>query len=152
MEGIDSIGLEVRKYRDGDAPGVRSLWREAFPDEPPHNAPEFIIPQKLAFQPELFFVADAGGKLVGTIMAGYDGHRGWLYTVAVDPGYRRRGVGTALVRRAEAALAALGCTKVNLQVRSSNAAVVRFYERAGYVVEERVSMGRRLCTTGQMDV
>ncbi len=77
-------------------------------------------------------------------MAGYDGHRGWLYAVAVDPGQRRGGVGTALVRHAEQMLRDLGCGKVNLQVRATNAAVVSFYERLGYAVEERISMGKRL--------
>lgn len=75
---------------------------------------------------------------------GYDGHRGWLYTVAVRPDVQRRGIGRALVQRAEESLAALGCPKVNLQVMTSNAAVVGFYERLGYGVEERISMGKSL--------
>jgi len=77
-------------------------------------------------------------------MAGYDGHRGWLYSVAVREKNRRSGAGTALVRQAEQALHALGCGKVNLQVRTTNDAVVRFYERLGYAVEDRISLGRRL--------
>jgi ribosomal protein S18 acetylase RimI-like enzyme len=76
--------------------------------------------------------------------AGYDGHRGWLYAVAVGRQYRRSGVGTALVRKAEAALRELGCNKINLQVRAGNAAVTDFYSRLGYAVEERISMGREI--------
>lgn len=144
--------VTVRVFGEGDAAAVAALWREVFPDDPPHNAPELVIAQKRACQPELFFVAEAGGAVVGTLMAGYDGHRGWLYAVAVGPRHRRRGVGTLLIRHAEAALAARGCTKVNLQVRASNAAVVAFYERAGYAVEERVSMGRRLPAGGPRPV
>jgi ribosomal protein S18 acetylase RimI-like enzyme len=136
--------MAVRVFRESDAAVVAALWRAVFPDDPPHNAPELVIRQKRAVQPELFFVAEDGGELVGTVLAGYDGHRGWLYAVAVRPDRRRRGVGTTLVRHAEAALAVRGCPKVNLQVRASNAAVVAFYERLGYRVEDRVSLGKRL--------
>lgn len=75
-------------------------------------------------------------------MAGYDGHRGWLYTIAVSPQYQRRGVGSKLVRHAERVLIAMGCLKINLQVRVSNAEVVEFYRKLGYLVEERISMGK----------
>jgi ribosomal protein S18 acetylase RimI-like enzyme len=92
----------------------------------------------------LFFVAEEGGEVVGTALAGYDGHRGWVYYVAVEPSRRRRGVGAALMARAEEGLRALGCPKLNLQVRSSNRQAVAFYERLGYAVEERVSMGKLL--------
>jgi ribosomal protein S18 acetylase RimI-like enzyme len=77
-------------------------------------------------------------------MGSYDGHRGWVYALAVCPTHQRRGIGTALLRHLEAALQGRGCLKVNLQVRASNAEAVAFYERLGYVVEERVSMGKRL--------
>jgi hypothetical protein len=80
--------------------------------------------------------------VVGTVVAGYDGHRGWLYRVAVDPRVQRRGLGTALVQHAEAALAALGCPKINLQVRTSNVAVIAFYRKLGWEVEELVSLGK----------
>lgn len=82
--------------------------------------------------------------MVGTVMGGYDGHHGRVYSVAVRPEHRRAGIGAALVRRLERALAECGCLKVNLQVRTSNSAVVRFYQGLGYSVEERVSMGKRL--------
>lgn len=81
---------------------------------------------------------------MGSIMHGYDGHRGWLWGVAVAPSHRGRGLGAALVRAAEAALAARGCAKINLQVRQGNAAVTTFYERLGYVVEPRISLGKLL--------
>jgi len=81
-------------------------------------------------------------------MAGYDGVRGWLYHLAVAPEWRRRGIGTQLVRTAEGSLSELGCRKVNLQVRSTNSAVIEFYRRVGYAEEERVSMERRLDGAG----
>jgi ribosomal protein S18 acetylase RimI-like enzyme len=136
--------MKIRTFREADSTAVAALWATVFPDDPPHNAPDIVIPKKLAVQPELFFVAEDDGQIAGTIMAGYDGHRGWLYTVAVDPKLRRRGLGTALVRHAERALQALGCPKVNLQVRASNAEVVAFYQAVGYSVEERISMSKRL--------
>jgi ribosomal protein S18 acetylase RimI-like enzyme len=82
-------------------------------------------------------------------MGGYDGHRGWVYSLAVRPDLRRRGVGTALMRHVERALADLGCPKVNLQVLASNAATVAFYRGLGYDVEERLSMGKVLGTDAE---
>lgn len=134
----------IRPYEAGDFEGVRSLWLRCFPDNPPRNRAEASIPAKLAFQPELFLVAARDGQVIGTTMAGYDGHRGWLYSVAVDPDVQRGGVGTALVREAEARLRALGCVKINLQVRATNPAVIAFYRKLGFDVEDHVSMGKLL--------
>jgi ribosomal protein S18 acetylase RimI-like enzyme len=136
--------IDLRTYRPEYFAGVRRLWEEVFPHDPPWNRAEVAIPAKLAVQPELFVVAHDGPTIIGTIMAGYDGHRGWLYAVAVAASDRRRGVGTLLVREAERRLEALGCLKINLQVRADNAEVVGFYRALGFVVEERLSMGKRL--------
>ncbi len=136
--------MEIRRYRPSDFDGVQSLWEEAFPNDPPWNRAGTAIPAKLAFQPDLLFVAIEGSGVIGSIMAGYDGHRGWLYAVAVRQECRRSGVGAALVREAERALAGLGCEKVNLQVRASNEAVARFYMKLGYAIEDRINLGRRL--------
>lgn len=140
--------MDIRLYQDSDFDGVDALWREAFPEDPPWKHARNTIPAKRAFQPDLFFVAADGDQIVGSAMAGYDGHRGWLYAVAVSGRSQRKGIGARLVRTAEAALHALGCTKVNLQVRRSNEAVVRFYEALGYGVEPRISLGRRLIDGG----
>ncbi len=134
----------IQPYASQHFAEVRALWREAFPDDPPWNAAEVAIPAKLAVQPEFFLVALDGEKAVGSIMAGYDGHRGWLYAVAVRVSHRRCGIGAALVRTAEERLHARGCRKINLQVRATNRAVIAFYQRLGYAVEERVSLGKRL--------
>jgi ribosomal protein S18 acetylase RimI-like enzyme len=136
--------MEVRPYRDADLDDVVALWRRVFPDAPPHNDPIRDVARKLGCQPELFFVACVGGRVVGTTVAGFDGHRGWVHLVAVAPAQRRRGVGSALMRRAEGALVALGCPKLNLQVRATTPEVVGFYERLGFRVEERISMGKLL--------
>jgi len=135
---------EIRIYEEKDEAAVAALWREVFADAPAHNVPEEDIRRKLAVQRELFFVAVDGGDVVGTALAGYDGHRGWVHYVAVKPSRRRRGIGAALMKRVEEELAAAGCPKLNLQVRAPNRETVAFYEKLGYVVEERVSMGKRL--------
>lgn len=136
--------MHVRCYQPSDHDAIVALWRAVFPDAPPRNDPVRDIARKLAVQPELFLVALAGARVVGTTMAGFDGHRGWVHLVAVDPGFRRHGVGSALMREAEQRLVALGCPKLNLQVRGDNAGVVPFYESLGYRVEERISMGKVL--------
>jgi ribosomal protein S18 acetylase RimI-like enzyme len=136
--------MEIRPYMESDEAAVAELWREVFPGAPAWNVPAADIERKLTVQRELFLVATIDLEVVGTAMAGYDGHRGWVYYVAVRPRYRRQGIGTALMERVEAGLARLGCPKVNLQVRASNEGVVSFYKKLGYQVEERISMGKRL--------
>ena len=131
-------------YQESHFDGVRLLWQEAFPNDPPWNAPEVAIPAKLKIQPDLFLVAIEQTLVAGSIMAGYDGHRGWLYAVAVLRSHQKRGVGRALVKEAEERLRAIGCRKINLQVRASNTTVIEFYRSLGYEVEERVSMGKRM--------
>jgi ribosomal protein S18 acetylase RimI-like enzyme len=134
----------VRPFVAHDGDAVVRLWSVVFPHDPPRNEPRAVIARKRATQPELFLVAELEGQLVGTVLAGYDGYRGWIYHLAVDPALRRRGIGTRLMRAAEERLDALGCPKVNLQVRATNAAVVDFYRGLGYSVEDHVSMGRLL--------
>ncbi len=136
--------MQLRPYEDADEGAVIALWNEVLPDAAPHNDPATAIRNKLAVERDLFFVAVVDGAVVGTVLGGYDGHRGWVYSLAVKPQCQHRGIGSALVRRLEQALAGRGCLKVNLQVRSSNAGVVAFYEKLGYAIEPRVSMGKRL--------
>ena len=133
----------LRRYRDADRDALIALWREAFPDDPPHNEPAAMLDAKLAVD-DLVFGAECGGRLAGACMAGYDGHRGWLYAVAVRPRHRRSGIGRGLVELALAALRERGCIKVNLQIRADNAAVEAFYHALGFATEARISMGRRL--------
>ncbi|MFA6547005.1 MAG: GNAT family acetyltransferase [Limisphaerales bacterium] len=122
---------------------VIGLWKTVFGYDAAHNEPSLVIDQKLAVKDDLMFVALDGCKVVGTIMAGYDGHRGWLYSLAVLPEHRHAGIGSVLVRHAEMALLSRGCLKINLQVMEANSQTVAFYETLGYKVEPRVSMGKR---------
>ena len=91
--------------------GVVRLWGEVFGHATGHHTPGLSIDKKIAQADDLFFVAVDAGAVVGTVRAGYDGHRGWLYSVAVDPGSRQQGIGAALVVHAEKALAARGCMR-----------------------------------------
>ncbi|BCF96159.1 GNAT family acetyltransferase [Paraburkholderia sp. PGU19] len=145
---IGAASLSIRVFDAADTDAVIALWLEAFPEykdaSRPQRDPHLSIANKLATQPELFFVAVKDGGIVGTVMAGYDGHRGWLYSLAVEAASRRLGIGTLLVRYAEAALAARGCPKVNLQVLSAKADVQAFYESLGYVADAVISLGKRL--------
>src|SRR5579871_4136956 len=134
----------IRVFREADRAQLERLWSEVFPDDPPRNAPARMIDGALAVHPDLLFVAAAEGAVVGAVIAGFDGVRGWIYHLAVAPAHRRRGIATRLMRSAEAALRARGCAKVNLQVRATNQSVVAFYRALGYQLEERLSMGRAL--------
>ena len=136
--------MTVRAFRESDHDQVVALWRAVFPNAPPRNDPVLDIKRKLTVQRELFLVAVVDGRLAGTCVAGFDGHRGWVHLVAVAPDSRRQGIGSSLVRRAETLLTGLGCPKLNLQIRASTPEVVHFYERLGFQVEERISMGKVL--------
>ncbi|MCF5076545.1 GNAT family acetyltransferase [Pseudomonas syringae] len=145
MEKILSSRHPIGPYRDRQHRAqVVALWQQAFGYDTAHNLPSLAIDKKLAVNDGLFFVATDKKTVIGTILAGYDGHRGWLYSVAVHTDYRRHGLGSSLVRYAEQALTALGCMKINLQITSGNDAVAGFYEALGYGVEPRISMGKKI--------
>jgi len=135
----------IREYDDSsDRAQVIALWRQVFGYETAHNDPAVAIDKKIAAKDKLFYVAAEQTSIVGTVMAGYDGHRGWLYAVAVHPERRRSRLGTELVRSAEASLVRAGCMKINLQLLASNEGTAAFYEALGYAIEPRVSMGKVL--------
>ena len=106
--------------------GVVALWKRVFPDDPPWNDPEQLVRKKLLVQRELFFIAEFDASIVGTVIAGFDGVRGWVHKVATDSSLRRRSIATQLMAAAEAALIQTGCTKLNLQVRAGNESAARF--------------------------
>lgn len=136
--------MKIRNFETADRELVVALWETVFPNSTGHNEPNGSIERKVLVSDDLFFVAVDGDSVIGTVLAGYDGHRGWLYSLAVAPTHRRNGIGTQLVRHAESALAGRGCPKLNLQVRADNAGVVAFYESLGFDAEERISMGKRI--------
>jgi ribosomal protein S18 acetylase RimI-like enzyme len=136
--------IHIRPFAAADTDAVVALWKEAGLTRPWNN-PLRDIQRKSTTQPDLFLIADDGdGRVIGSAMVGYDGHRGWIHYLAVAATHRGTGLGKQLVRRAEAVLSDLGCPKVQLQVRSDNAGVISFYESLGYETYEAVSMGKRL--------
>ena len=141
-----SAHLVIRPFRQADEHHVAELWRDAFADDRAWNAPAAYIERKQAVQPELFLVGEVDGRVVATVIGGYDGVRGWVYHLAVARDDRRCGHGRAMMRALEDRFAALGCPKINLQILAHNVEVARFYERLGYHVEERVSMGKVLAS------
>lgn len=135
--------MHIRPFEEGDEAQVIALWH-ACGLARPWNDPHKDIARKLQVQRELFLVGEDEGRVVACVMAGYEGHRGWVNYLAVDPTQRRRGLGAQLMRRAEELLEAAGCPKVNLQVRSSNTEVLAFYRALGYAQDEVIALGKRL--------
>lgn len=133
----------MREFQLEDEDAVVALWARCGLVRPT-NDPRRDIARKLRVRPELFLIGEEDGRPIATVMAGYEGHRGWLNYLAVDPAHRRLGLARTLVGEAERRLAAIGCPKVNLQVRAGNAEAIEFYRRIGYAVDEVVSFGKRL--------
>lgn len=140
---MTGAGMTIRQYLSKDEPEVIELWQKCALIRGWNN-PERDIERKLKVNPELFLVGLTGNRLVATAMGGYDGHRGWIYYLAVDPDYQRKGLGRQIMEMIEKKLLDMGCPKLNLQVRADNRDVVAFYQNIGYEVEERVSMGKPL--------
>ena len=135
--------IDIRLYKEADRESLVTLWQTVFPDDPPHNEPNKVIDEKLNVD-NLIYVALADNTLVGGCVVGYDGHRGWLYAVAVSPEHRRSGVGKQLISHVSDELRQRGCGKINLQIRADNTEVAQFYQSLGFEAEERLSMGMRL--------
>lgn len=135
----------IRPYLPADRNALVSLWSLCELLRP-WNDPDRDIEAKLARDPDNLLVLEEDSGLIGSVMVGYEGHRGWINYLAIHPAHQRRGLGRMLMGEAEERLRSLGCPKVNLQVRASNVAAVDFYRRLGYEVDEVQSMGRRLDT------
>ncbi len=135
--------LHIRVYRESDQGAAVALWRECGLVRP-WNDPVKDIHRKLRVQRDLFLVGTLDGRLVATLMAGYEGHRGWINYLAVAKECRGRGFGRRLMDEAEARLRAIDCPKINLQIRRSNAEAVEFYHSLGFTEDDSVSMGKRL--------
>lgn len=133
----------IRPFRPDDEAAVIALWQRCDLVRP-WNDPHKDIQRKLLVRPDLFLVGIVDDHIVASVMAGYEGHRGWLNYLAVDPAHQRRGHARAMVAEAERLLRAAGCPKINLQVRTSNKGVIEFYRKLGYAADEVTSMGKRL--------
>ena len=140
--------VAIRPATSADTDAILALWAAVFPEylDPafPQRDPRASIERKLAFGDGRFWVAVVDERIAGTVMSGYDGHRGWIYSLGVDPALRRLGIASALATHAEAELAAAGCPKVNLQVFEGNAVALAFWAARGFAVDGVLSLGKRL--------
>jgi ribosomal protein S18 acetylase RimI-like enzyme len=133
----------IRSFQSGDRDALIALWADCDLTRP-ENDPSRDIDRKLARDPENLLVLDADGAIVGSVMLGYDGHRGWINYLAVHPSHRRQGWARQLMEEAERRLRDVGCAKINLQVRSSNRETIAFYSQVGFVVDDVIGLGKRL--------
>ncbi len=133
----------IQPYQAEDEGAVIALWNACGLTRP-WNDPKTDIARKLTTEPDLFLIARVDDDIAGSAMAGFDGHRGWVYYLAVSPELRKLGVGRALMERVEQLLIERGCPKINLQIREGNESVAQFYQALGYQTDPVVSMGNRL--------
>jgi ribosomal protein S18 acetylase RimI-like enzyme len=139
----NKTAMKIRTFSKDDKPAVIQLW-EACGLTRPWNDPAKDIDRKLSIQPELFLVGELDGQIIASAMAGYDGHRGSVFYLAIAPAQQGKGYGQQLMARIEVLLKAMGCPKLNIVVRSSNEPVLGFYRKLGYKPDDVVSIGKRL--------
>ena len=135
--------MNIRPYEPSDEEAVVDLWKRCGLLKP-WNDPYKDIARKRSIQPELFLIGCISARIMGTVMVGFEGHRGWINYLAVDPDSQRQGYGRILMSEAERRLRALGCPKINLQVRNDNWDVINFYQQLGFCQDPVLSFGKRL--------
>ena len=135
--------MKIRSFKEADRHSVISLWLSCELTRP-WNDPHKDIDRKINFQPELFLVGEINEEIVATAMAGYDGHRGSVFYLAVTPGLQGQGYGRVLMKHIENELKELGCPKLNIVVRSTNENVLQFYNSLSYKKDDVISIGKRL--------
>ncbi len=135
--------LTIRVFEPKDQPDLIDLWQRCQLIVP-WNDPCKDIARKMRVNPELFLVGEMDGRLIASVMGGYDGHRGWINYLAVAPEYQRRGIGQRMMAEVERRIQSKGCPKINIQVRSTNATVIAFYNSLGYGVDDVIGLGKRL--------
>lgn len=135
--------MHIRPFADPDEDAVVALWHACALTRP-WNDPRRDIARKRQVQPEWFLVGEINGAIVATVMAGYEGHRGWINYLAVHPGHRRCGLARHLMAEVESRLLAAGCPKINLQLRTDNADALAFYRRLGFIEDAAICLGKRL--------
>ncbi|WP_108127382.1 GNAT family acetyltransferase [Saccharospirillum mangrovi] len=135
--------MHIRPFQPADRAAVVQLW-QACQLTVPWNDPNKDIDRKLKVGADLFLIGERDGQIVASVMGGYEGHRGWINYLAVDPSHQRQGLAQQMMQAIEQKLTDLGCPKINLQVRNTNTAVIAFYEALGYQIDAAVSLGKRL--------
>ena len=137
------VDMEIRQYSSKDEEAVIHLWKACNLIKSWNN-PHHDIERKMSDSPQFFLVGTLDERIVASVMAGYDGHRGWIYYLAVDPEYRNQGLGRHIMAAAEEKLLDIGCPKINLMIRKNNTEVIEFYEKIGYGNDEVITMSKRL--------
>lgn len=137
------MNMLISQFHESDTESIVALWHACGLTRP-WNDPHRDIARKQLVQPELFLVLRNEGSLIATIMAGFDGHRGWVNYLAVAEMHRGRGIGRALMLEVERRLEQMGCPKLSLMVRKDNREVLAFYAHLGYGVDDVVALGKRL--------
>lgn len=140
---MEQVDFQVRQYSEEDEAAVIELWYKCNLVRP-WNDPKMEIERKLKVNPELFLVGLVNNRIVATVMGGYEGHRGWINYLAVDPECQRKRLGQQIMKIIEDKLLSLGCPKINLQIRTDNLSAAAFYESIGYKTDYVISMGKRL--------
>lgn len=135
--------MKIHSFSPEDKDAVIQLWNECNLVVP-WNDPQKDIQRKLKDSAELFLLGKLDGEVIASAMGGYEGHRGWINYLAIAPAQQGKGYARQIMEDLELRLQALGCPKLNLQIRSSNVDVIRFYEALGYKVDDCVSLGKRL--------
>jgi ribosomal protein S18 acetylase RimI-like enzyme len=140
---MNNLDFAIRPFMLSDEEAVIGVWKASGLTHP-NNDPHKDIARKMKVNPELFLVGELDGQIVGTVMAGYEGHRGWINYLGVTPEQQGKGLGEALMVEAERLLRERGCPKINLQVRTTNTKVIAFYQKIGFAIDQTVSLGKRL--------
>ena len=141
--GVIRPKMQIREFNEKDTKEVIALWVKCQLVVPSNN-PRKDIERKLKVDRNLFLVGILDKKIVATVMGGYEGHRGWINYLAVDPGYRRNGYGRLIMEEVERRIRSKGCPKINLQVRAANKEVIKFYQSLGYADDHVIGLGKRL--------
>jgi ribosomal protein S18 acetylase RimI-like enzyme len=135
--------MQIRPFHKEDQAAVIQLWEECGLTRP-WNSPDKDIARKLTTQPEWFLVGTIDDRIVATLMAGYDGHRGWINYLGVDPDPQRQGLAKMMMEEAERLLLDFGCPKINLLIRGDNVEAIEFYKQIGFTEDAVVNFGKRL--------
>lgn len=134
-------GLEIRPFEIEDTDGVLAVWTSVGMMREGRNQRD-DIQKKLRHSPDSFFIGVCEGVVAAAVIAGYDGHRGWIYRLAVRPEFQRRGIGSAMVEHAESWLRQQGCPKMKLQIEPQRADIVEFYRKLGFETQELINMSK----------
>ena len=135
--------IEIRSFRQEDEAPLIKLW-ERCELVVAWNDPSKDIRRKVQLDPEGLLLGWHDNSLIASVMAGYEGHRGWINYLAVDPEFRRKGLGKTMMKAAETYLEQFECPKINLQIRAKNHQVIEFYKSIGFLQEDVINMGKRL--------